>query len=223
MWTKVCGIRDLQTAEFISELPISAVGLNFFTKSVRSVTKEEAEPLAAKLRGNTDLVGLFVNHSIEFIADCATSLHLDWLQLHGDESPVFLKELQQQLKQSDSGEIKLIKAFRIGEAGLQPVADFLKACEQLEVKLSACLLDAAVKGEYGGTGHLAPWELIRAEYNFQDWPPLILAGGLKPDNVSQAIEAVHPWGVDLASGVESAPGQKDQGLIQKLADAVSKE
>jgi len=223
MWTKVCGIRDLQTAEFISDLPISAVGLNFFTKSVRSVTKEEAEPLALKLRGKTELVGLFVNHSIEFIDDCATSLHLDWIQLHGDESPDFLKELQQQLKQSASGEIKLIKAFRVDEAGLQPVADFLKACEQLEVKLAACLLDAAVKGEYGGTGQRAPWELIRGEYNFQDWPPLILAGGLKPENVSQAIEAVHPWGVDLASGVESAAGQKDQGLIQKLADAVSEE
>lgn len=221
MWIKICGIRDRKTAELISHSPVSAVGLNFFAKSVRSVNLEEAVPLAKQLQGNTELVGLFVNHDLPFILTAAEKLKLNWIQLHGEETPEFLAQLRQELDQLGLDETRLIKAFRVGADGLQELESSLNECEKQSVQLDACLLDAAVKGEYGGTGQLAPWKLIRQEYQYEKWPRLILAGGLKPDNVQAAIQAVKPWGVDLASGVETSPGVKEPKLIQQLIEAVA--
>ena len=109
------------------------------------------------------------------------------------------------------------RAFRIGEEGLAGMASYLAECRRLHALPRACLLDARVDGSYGGTGHTAPWDLIIREYQ-ADWPPLILAGGLHPENVSAAIATVKPWGVDVASGVESAPGIKSVPLVQRFIE-----
>ncbi|MEZ6046559.1 MAG: phosphoribosylanthranilate isomerase [Planctomycetaceae bacterium] len=216
MWVKICGIKEAHIARCAVAHGASAIGLNFFSKSVRSVKLPEAEQIAGTVRGKIDLVGLFVNHDLDDVVHHAEALKLDWIQLHGDEPVSFLKELQQQLPG-----IKLLKAFRVGSGGLTEVAVVLDECEQLGVKLSACLIDAAVKGEYGGTGHIAPWNLIREQYDYTNWPKLILAGGLTPENIQSAIDAVEPWGVDLASGVESEPGVKDQAKIEMLLKSIN--
>ncbi|HLQ45520.1 MAG TPA: phosphoribosylanthranilate isomerase, partial [Planctomycetaceae bacterium] len=94
--------------------------------------------------------------------------------------------------------------------------EFVAECQRLSVPLAGCLLDARVAGTFGGTGQVAPWELIAKEYDKVNWPPLILAGGLTPDNVAEAIQIVQPFGVDTASGVESSPGVKDSKLLARF-------
>ena len=155
-------------------------------------------------------IGLFVNHTRDEIESITEQAGLTAIQLHGDETPPFVAELQTRHPDWD-----ILKAFRIGES-LQPVAEFLAECGRLRVRLAACLLDARVDGSFGGTGTVAPWELIARDYDRTHWPPLILAGGLTPDNVATAIKSVRPDGVDTASGVESSPGVKDTKLIARF-------
>jgi phosphoribosylanthranilate isomerase len=196
-WIKVCGIRDVAAAEAAAAAGASAVGLNFFAKSPRLVTLADAAAIVSALASTrTRPVGLFVNHSRDEIESIAAQAGLTAIQLHGDETPEFIRDLQQR-----HPDWAILKAFRIGES-LQPVAEFLAECERLSVRLAGCLLDARVDGSFGGTGMVAPWELIDRDYDRANWPPLILAGGLTPDNVAAAIQAVRPIGVDTASGVE---------------------
>ena len=107
---------------------------------------------------------------------------------------------------------------RLGNDGLVRLAAFLDECNTLAVNVAACLIDARVEGSYGGSGKTVPWGRLQDEYRKQDWPPLILAGGLRPDNVAEAIHAVRPSGVDVASGVESSPGRKDLDLVQRFIE-----
>ena len=219
-WIKICGVRDIATAEMIADHAVSAIGLNFFAKSPRSVIPTQAAEIMERLRSISSVpsrfrastlpltpVGLFVNHSLQEIDAIAAQTGISTIQLHGDESPEFLRELH--IRHFDW---KLLKAFRVSDSS-QPIAEFISECQRLSVPLAGCLLDARVEGSFGGTGNVAPWQLIAAEYDKANWPPLILAGGLTPDNVAEAIRVVQPWGVDTASGVESAPGVKDAALI----------
>ena len=215
-WIKVCGIRDIASAQSAASAGASAIGLNFFAKSPRSVTSAEAaqivDSLSASLRLRVSAsppqpIGLFVNHTRGEIESITAQSGLTAIQLHGDETPPFVAELQTRHPDWD-----IVKAFRIGDS-LQPVAEFIAECRQLGGSLAGCLLDACVEGAFGGTGTIAPWELIARDYDRTHWPPLILAGGLTPDNVAAAIRAVRPDGVDTASGVESSPGVKDTKLI----------
>lgn len=223
VWIKICGVRDCTTAELIAGHTVSAIGLNFFTKSPRSVTPAQATEIVERLRTiaassaqfrDTKLrptpVGLFVNHSQQEIEAIAAQVGLSTIQLHGDESPEFLRTLHE--RHSDW---KLLKAFRVGDS-LRSVAEFIAECQRLKVPLAGCLLDARVEGSFGGTGKVAPWNLIASEYDQANWPPLILAGGLTPENVAKAIQVVRPWGVDTASGVESSPGVKSETLIARF-------
>lgn len=215
MWTKICGVRDAETAAQIAALKPSAIGLNFYPKSARYVNLAEARRIALTVSGATTLVGVFVNADNAHIRDICGTLGLDHVQLHGDEQPEQLAELHSSLPR-----LQIIRAFRIGTAGLADVAAYLEACGPLGVPVWRLLLDAQVAGHYGGSGHLAPWDTIRDEYRDTDWPPLILAGGLSADNVRDAIQAVQPWGIDVASGVESAAGIKDlERVAQFLAAA----
>ena len=111
---------------------------------------------------------------------------------------------------------KLIRAWRMGPEGLEELAGYLERCRELGIELSGCLLDARVEGVYGGSGKTVAWDVVSRDYQFADWPPLILAGGLTPQNVRQAIQAVHPWGVDVASGVESSPPRKDPDRVREF-------
>ena len=218
-WIKVCGIRDVAVAQAAVTAGASAVGVNFFAKSPRSVTSEQASQIVAALSVSLRLcdsalkaepIALFVNHSLEEIEVITEQAGLDAIQLHGDETPSFIAEIQQR-----HPDWEILKAFRISNS-LQPVAEFIAECDRLTVRLAGCLMDARVDGSFGGTGAVAPWELIAREYDRANWPPLILAGGLTADNVAAAIKTVRPMGVDTASGVESSPGVKDTKLIVRF-------
>ncbi len=210
-WVKVCGLRDVASAEAAVHAGASAVGLNFFAKSPRFVAPAHAAQIVSALSAMpTHPVGLFVNHSRDEIESITGQTGLTAVQLHGDETPAFVAQLQQR-----HPDWSFLKAFRIGES-LQPVAEFVSECKRIGVQLTGCLLDARVDGSFGGTGVVAPWELIARDYDRTNWPPLILAGGLTPDNVAAAIKTVRPDGVDTASGVESSPGVKDTKLLARF-------
>jgi phosphoribosylanthranilate isomerase len=159
-------------------------------------------------------VGVFVNESAARIAELVERVGLRHVQLHGEESPEALAEIQRACPQ-----IPLIRAWRMRAARLSDLADYLARCRQLSITISACLIDAHIAGSYGGTGAVVPWDRLRAEFRANQWPPLILAGGLHPGNVAAAIAAVAPWGVDVASGVESSPGVKDLALVERFLTA----
>jgi len=209
MWVKVCGIRDIATAERIVLLRPDALGLNFFEKSPRYVDRVVAAQISTILPTEIESVGLFVNHELNDVADTAQQCGLTMIQLHGDEPPEFLAELN-----VCSSEVKILRAFRVDDSGLTLVADYLAECRKLGVCLAGCLIDARVDGEYGGTGRTAPWDLLADQYDSERWPRLIVAGGLHPGNLADAICVTTPFGVDVASGVESERGVKDLALVE---------
>jgi phosphoribosylanthranilate isomerase len=222
-WIKICGIRDVATAEEAAKLGVSAIGLNFFEKSPRCVSLSEGVSISRHCQANVSVssrlglatssplpVALFVNPAQSLIEATTAAADITTIQLHGDERPEFLRELHERHR-----EWSILKAFRVDDS-LRPVEDFIAECRQLNVPLAGCLLDAHVEGSFGGTGQIAPWELIARAYDQANWPPLILAGGLTPDNVADAIQIVRPWGVDTSSGVESSPGVKDTTLLGRF-------
>ena len=212
MWTKICGIRDLETALEVIGAGADAIGLNFYAKSPRSITPARAAEIVAALPPGATAIGLFVNHTLEEVRRIAQQCRLTTIQLHGDEPPQFLAGLR---------DFQVIRAFRMGPAGLAPLEEYLHHCRSHDALPYACVIDAHVTGAYGGTGKTVPWDRLREEYR-AEWPRLILAGGLHPDNIAQAVQLVHPWGVDTASGVETAPGVKDLARVRQFIAAARK-
>jgi phosphoribosylanthranilate isomerase len=209
MWVKICGWND--PAVLQESLAISspdAIGLNFFAKSVRAVTIPIARELRGCLPRNLAAVGVFVNHSREEIIETVQQVGLDLVQLHGDESPEFAASLVP---------LSIIRVYRLKEPTLSSIESDLTALRALGVRPWACLVDAWHEHEYGGTGQSAPWSVL--QHWPTDWPPLILAGGLTAANVAAAIDTVRPFGVDTASGVESARGRKDPDLVRGFVEA----
>lgn len=210
MWTKICGIRDVQTAQAVAKLGPDAIGLNFYVPSPRRVEISDAADIVAAIGNQVLPVGLFVNHSLAEIRELCRNCRITTIQLHGDEAPEFLAELS---------EFRILRAFRVGPAGLAPVIDYLQQCNALNVPLWACLIDAVAPGQFGGSGVTVDWTRLAAEYSVETLPRLILAGGLTADNVAGAIRTVRPWGVDVASGVEVSRGVKDLGLVERFIRA----
>lgn len=211
MWVKVCGLRDIQNAVFLRTLADEgmcpdAVGLNFYSPSKRYVTPEVASRIVEVLPDSIEPIALFVNHSTGEIRDICKQTGIRTIQLHGDETPEFIAEL---------ADFAIVRAFRVDETGLEKVANQLERFRQLGVTIQRCLVDSFVSGAYGGTGHRAPWGMLRREWQ-ADWPELVLAGGLTPLNVSEAIQTAGAKGVDVASGVESSAGVHDQSLIRQF-------
>lgn len=213
MWVKICGIRDLPTAAAVAALGPDAIGLNFYAKSPRAVHVEVAAEIVRNLPETVEPVGVFVNHTVDEIFTICDRVGLETAQLHGDESPQILSELQQ-----TRPSLKIIRAHRQGPEGLEELTQYLAQCRQLGVKLSACLVDARADGVYGGSGKTVHWASIAPDRRHADWPPLVLAGGLNAQNVAMAISVVEPWGVDVASGVESAPGVKNLDAVKAFID-----
>jgi phosphoribosylanthranilate isomerase len=213
MWIKVCGIRDVETAVKVAEAGADAIGLNFYPESVRCVSRQTAQSIVRALPASVARVGVFVNAPVSEVVDIARETGLTAVQLHGDETAKIVAETRQMLP-----ELQLIRAWRVGSEGLTPLVEHCVDCRQLGGVWDACLVDARVGGSYGGTGATAPWELLASEWSLHALPRLILAGGLTVENVSQAVSEVHPWGVDVASGVESSPGVKNLELVRKFIE-----
>lgn len=213
MWVKICGVRDEKTAEQICRLSPDAIGLNFYSRSPRAVTRDIAARIADIAGPTVQRVGVFVNHSVDEIDDIVRECRLDAIQLHGDETAAVIAEIRARLPQ-----VPFYRAWRMEGESLQGLATHLTECRSQNCTAAGCLIDARVDGAYGGTGHTVSWDALAREYQRDNWPPLILAGGLKADNVAAAIRAVRPWGVDVASGVESSPGIKDLDQVRQFIE-----
>jgi phosphoribosylanthranilate isomerase len=199
---KICGITTAADAEFAAGLGVEAVGLNFYPKSPRCVTPTQGRELMKHLGPFVAPVGVFVSDSFEQIQATAAVVRLRAVQTYTTKP--FRKAFAPAAH---------IPAFRVKDAAdLDAIRQFVHACQP-----AAVLVDSFVVGEMGGTGHTAPWDLL---VGFAPGVPVILAGGLTPDNVADAIRLVRPWGVDVASGVESAPGVKDHGRMRAFVQAV---
>jgi phosphoribosylanthranilate isomerase len=202
MRIKICGITRTEDARLALQLGAWALGFIFFEKSPRYIppaaVREILDALAAEGLVPERKVGVFVNAPAAQIQDTVKISGIDTVQLHGDETP----ELCQQL----SG-LLLWKAFRLRSA------DQLLALPSFEPFAEAFLFDAAVPGQYGGTGHTTDWNLVAG---IQSSRPLILSGGLHPENLQAAMSAVPAFAFDLSSGVEVKPGIKDADKLRKL-------
>jgi len=199
---KICGITNADDARAACEAGADSLGFNFYQGSPRHVIGAEVEKIRAQLPANVEAVGVFVNAGTSEVAELCESLRLDAVQLHGDETAQRVSEL--------AARIAVIKAFRVGP-------DFLVETLDEYTRAAAFLLDTAETGQYGGTGHTNDWAVARSAARTRR---IILAGGLNAENVAAAIQFVRPYGVDVASGVESAPGKKDQGRVREFIQEV---
>jgi phosphoribosylanthranilate isomerase len=200
---KICGIKTLKNALAAIDAGADYLGFNFYPKSVRFIEKETCAEITSALKKghpNIKLVGVFVNSSVDEVKNILETCSLDLAQLHGDETPEMFAQLAP----------RVFKAFR-------GVTDVEADKRMIADGEPAFLVDAAVKGIYGGSGVTADWS---AAAELAKKYALLLAGGLTPENVATAIGQVHPWGVDVASGVESTPGEKDAGKMKAFVQAV---
>ncbi|MFO0849236.1 MAG: phosphoribosylanthranilate isomerase [Gemmataceae bacterium] len=198
---KICGVTTPADATIAADCGADAVGLNFYPKSPRFLTAEQAEAIVRELPAFTAAVGVFVDLPDDGIRGLAQRLGLRAVQTYSAEPPT-----------NSFFPAAHIPAFRVKDtADLGSVRRFVATCRP-----AAVLIDSFVQGEMGGTGHRAPWHLLAG---FAPGVPVILAGGLTPDNVADAIRLVRPWGVDVASGVESVPGRKDPGRVHAFVQA----
>lgn len=213
-WVKICGITSDENAGEVAAANPSAIGLNFYKPSPRYVSLDKAariRQVVGEASQAIEVIGVFVNAGLVEIQQTVKDVGLTGIQLHGDEG---VEELQQ-VKQRLDG-VSVCKAFRVGKEGMAEVRDYLQSCRIADCLPDRILVDARVAGVYGGSGETVDWGLV-ASSNCEAWfPPLILAGGLTVSNVKQAIEIATPWGVDTASGVESADGKKDSRLVKQF-------
>ena len=225
---KICGITSPEDALVAAGAGADAIGINFYARSPRYVEPERAREIVGALREGhpaeqVAVFGVFVNSSLEVIqqtlAQAAQSggKSAIGIQLHGDETA-------EQLREIAGGKVQatVVRAFRVNAHDLHREAAYLARCASLGCPPQAVLLDALVQGSYGGTGKAVDWAALAPLQGFLGGVPLILAGGLTPLNISEAISAARPWGVDVASGVESSPGKKDPAKVYAFVAAAKK-
>ena len=210
---KICGVTSPKDAQLIALAGADAIGLNFYPASSRYVDPANADKIAAVISPKLARVGVFVNSPVDFIRETTARLKLDWIQLHGDETPEFLSTL---------GSSSVLKVFRLGSDGWSGVESYLGECRERKALPSAVLIDAAQPGVYGGTGQTVDWSAIQSNRQLLGSLPLVLAGGLTPFNVTDAISVGKPDAVDVATGVESKPGTKDLMLIRAFITSAKK-
>lgn len=213
---KICGITSVQNAQAAAEAGADAVGLNFYAQSKRYVDVDSAQRIADALPSHVVTVGLFVNADVETINSVHQRIGFDLIQLHGDEPPEFLRRL------CDVGlqNIPVMRAFPFA-GDFTCVTETMDACRRLGCVPELALLDAAVPGNYGGGGVACDWNAAATYHDIPSMPPLVLAGGLTPENVAAAINVVRPAAVDVASGVESSPGTKSPAMMRRFIAAAN--
>ena len=199
---KICGITNLEDALAAAEFGADALGF-VFAESPRRIDPERAAEIVRSLPPFITSVGLFVNESPDVVGNIVKECRLDALQFHGNESPGYCRQFM----------IKRIKAFRIGdENGLRVIPHY---------RVDAYLLDTYVEGVPGGTGKCFDWDLALRAKGFGK--PVILAGGLTPHNVAEAVRKVDPYGVDVSTGIEVKPGKKDHKKMKRIIEIVRSE
>ncbi len=209
---KICGITSVDDALAAIDAGADAIGLNFYRGSKRWVDSEAARQIVTAVGEQTATVGVFANSSADEIRSLVNESGVRLVQLHGDEPPELIGEL-------GSG-YSIIRARRLDERGTGAIAADLHACRGVVgTALFAVLVDAAVAGEFGGSGQALDWQQLVDHAGWRGNVPLILAGGLTPANVAQAIGIVRPHAVDVASGVECAPGKKDAAKMRDFVAA----
>jgi phosphoribosylanthranilate isomerase len=206
---KICGLTRVEDAEFVAGLGAWAVGMIFYDGSPRRCSIADAAQITATLRRRVELCGVFVNESLDRVAQVSDELGLTLIQLHGDEGPAYC------------GEVARRTGARIIRAAQVSVPGDVRDVERYHVDFH--LLDArarakARQGMRGGTGETFDWELISVR---RSKLPLILSGGIDASNAAAAIAEVQPYALDSASGTESAPGHKDTKKLVALFDAVA--
>lgn len=201
---KICGITNLDDATHAAEAGAWALGMIFYPGSVRACQVEEAARIAAGLRRKVELAGVFVNATLDEVAEIADLCSLSLVQLHGDEGPSYCSEVA---RRTGTGVIKAVRAR--DQAAVRSLGAYRD-------RVAYHLLDAYVPGILGGTGETFDWQLAIDRHSRV---PLILSGGITPDNAAAAIRAVHPFALDSASGTESSPGRKDPAKVTALIRA----
>ena len=218
LFVKICGITRPQDAELAAGLGASALGFVFWPDSPRCISAELAKLIASNVPGTILKVGVFVDQPAEEVVGIMDEVGLDIAQLHGHESPEYCRQLTVRLKpDTTEAPIPVVSAFRrtifkaisMSGNGSVNVADFAP-----EVVL---LVDAHDPVRFGGTGRTVNWDSAR---EIAATRRTILAGGLNATNIKRAIRAVRPYGVDVSSGVESAPGVKDPGRLRTFFEAL---
>lgn len=209
---KICGITSVADAATVARAGADAVGLNFYSESPRSVDVRQAQEISGALAKRVRRVGIFVNSAVAEVVRIFDQVGLDVIQLHGDEPPDMLASLSPR---------PVIRAFRCRDAGFGPLIDYVGACRRSGCSLEAVLIDAYQPGSYGGTGKVADWSRVPELMKELPDMPVILAGGLGPENVAEAILTARPSAVDTASGVELSPGRKDEELVRGFVDNAS--
>ena len=201
IYIKICGITEVNDAVKIAEMGINALGFIFYPKSKRYILPDKTKEIIKHLPPLINTVGVFVNEKKENVIDVLNRCPIDILQFHGDETPEYCGQFNK----------RIIKTFRVNrDFSFDALSKF---------PASAFLLDSLVSGEYGGTGVVFDWDVAVEAKNYGK---IILSGGLNPENVSEAITKVNPYGIDLSSGVEIKPGKKDIRKVEEIVKICKK-
>ena len=202
---KICGITSVDDARMAVDAGAWAIGLIFAEESVRRCEIGTASEIGAAMKRRAEVAGVFVNAPLDEVVELADLCSLTVLQLHGEEGPTYCAEAGRRTG------LKVVKAARVRDKAS------VQALRAYRVGVDFHLLDAYVDGARGGTGETFPWELAKTRGS---GPPLILSGGITPDNAAEAVTGLHPYAVDSASGTEAAHGVKDPAKVTALIRAV---
>ena len=212
-WVKICGTTNLRDAQLSIAAGADALGF-IFAPSPRAIDVDTARQIVRDVGGKVEFIGVFVNQTPCAVSEVAQQAALSGVQLHGDEPPESLAEFRAEL-----GDRKIIKVLHAGEL-LSNGAGKLSEYLSVRTSFDAILLDSGSLRQRGGTGVPYDWgQVLPFAEEIRKAMPLIIAGGLKADNVARVIELFDPWGVDVVSGVESQPGEKDDTLVHQFVAA----
>jgi phosphoribosylanthranilate isomerase len=196
---KICGITNLKDALWAADAGADALGF-VFAKSPRRAVPSQVRKIVKAVGPWITTVGVFVNEDIKRVRQIAAECGLDAVQLHGDESPDYVRQLK-------SSSCKIIKAFRLaGKADLKKVSKYAPLVD-------AFLFDAKVAGKWGGSGQRFDWDILKS---FKSSRPFIVAGGLSPEDAGEVVRRLSPYGVEASSSVERAPGKKDPKKVKEF-------